>query len=59
MSVKDFNMPERPKWLGNCPHCNAVINPAFGRKVGDMCPFCQKLLQNRKAPPKRYGRSLF
>ena len=52
-------MPERPKWSGNCPNCKAVINPAFGRKVGDQCPFCQKLLQKRNADPRRYGRQLF
>ena len=54
------NMPERPKWSGNCPSCGAFVSPAFGKRVGDTCPFCQKMLQNKKIEPNmRYGRSLF
>ena len=55
-----YNMPERPKWTEKCPNCGSVVSPAFGKHLGDQCPFCQKILQNKKIEPNRgYGRRLF
>jgi len=59
MNADDF-LKSLPKWTGNCPHCRAIINPAFNLHIGDPCPFCRKPLSKKNVGKKiQYGRSLF
>ena len=56
----NISLPELPKWNGKCPSCDAFVSPAFGRRMGDACPFCKKMLHRKNVESNRgYGRKLF
>jgi len=53
---RDF-LHSQDVWSGKCPHCGAYVSPAFNLHIGDVCPFCHKLLPPKQVQPNRsYGK---